>query len=220
MLILNYGEGLTKQKELELKKKVYEFEMLVGINTDTQDILGLTLSNEMYKYDSNEILMNIETSINKFVGKLDQPYPVYSSARVNGKPLFEWAKSNQLHLITIPSIKVEIYSLVKTGYYKITTSNLKSLIKSRIKLVSGNFRQEEILQKWETTLAEEQERDYIVIKFTSEVSSGTYIRSLCYRIGEHLGTGGIAFDINRTIVGDYMLCNAITLETNNKNNET
>ena len=37
----------------------------------------------------------------------------------------------------------------------------------------------------------------VVYKFKSKVSSGTYIRSLTNRIGEHLGCGAITLDINR-----------------------
>ena len=36
-----------------------------------------------------------------------------------------------------------------------------------------------------------------IVEIDAEVSSGTYIRSLCQMIGEKLHCGGIAFDINR-----------------------
>ncbi len=44
---------------------------------------------------------------------------------------------------------------------------------------------------------------YPEVKFTTEVSSGTYIRSLVEDIGKALGTGAYMSDLRRTQVGDF-----------------
>jgi tRNA pseudouridine55 synthase len=43
------------------------------------------------------------------------------------------------------------------------------------------------------------------IRFTVTVSSGTYVRALARDIGNELGTGGAAFDIRRTSVGEFRI---------------
>lgn len=40
---------------------------------------------------------------------MNQTYPPYSSCRINGKHLFQWAKEGKLDQITIPSIEIEIF---------------------------------------------------------------------------------------------------------------
>jgi tRNA pseudouridine55 synthase len=50
--------------------------------------------------------------------------------------------------------------------------------------------------------------DYPYVKFTSKVSSGTYIRSLVVDLGELLTTGAYMSDLRRTSVGDYQLTEA------------
>lgn len=47
--------------------------------------------------------------------------------------------------------------------------------------------------------------DYPVIRFTIEVSSGTYIRSLARDIGQKLGTGAYMSSLRRTTVGEFRI---------------
>ncbi|QQS69011.1 tRNA pseudouridine(55) synthase TruB [Candidatus Saccharibacteria bacterium] len=52
---------------------------------------------------------------------------------------------------------------------------------------------------------------YPLVRFTCDVSSGTYIRSLVADVGEALGTGAYMSGLRRTKVGDYDLANAAQL---------
>jgi tRNA pseudouridine55 synthase len=54
---------------------------------------------------------------------------------------------------------------------------------------------------------------YPYVTFTADVSSGTYIRSLVEDIGKQLKTGAYMSDLRRTKVGNFMLEDAITLDT-------
>ncbi len=53
---------------------------------------------------------------------------------------------------------------------------------------------------------------YPFISFTTEVSSGTYIRSLARDIGEKLTTGAYMTDLNRTSIGSYSINNSSQIE--------
>ena len=53
--------------------------------------------------------------------------------------------------------------------------------------------------------------EYPFVRFTSEVGSGTYIRSLVEDIGKQLGTGAYMSDLRRTKIGQYSLDNALAL---------
>lgn len=54
--------------------------------------------------------------------------------------------------------------------------------------------------------------EYPLVRFTSKVGSGTYIRSLVEDIGETLGTGAYMSDLRRTQVGQFDISGAITLD--------
>jgi tRNA pseudouridine55 synthase len=53
---------------------------------------------------------------------------------------------------------------------------------------------------------------YPFVRFTTHVSSGTYIRSLVEDTGRQLGTGAYMSDLRRTKVGDFNVADAITMD--------
>jgi tRNA pseudouridine55 synthase len=54
--------------------------------------------------------------------------------------------------------------------------------------------------------------NYPYVKFTSEVSSGTYIRSLVEDLGKLLGTGAYMSDLRRTTVGKFAIDDALQID--------
>lgn len=50
------------------------------------------------------------------------------------------------------------------------------------------------------------------VRFAVACSKGTYIRTLCYDIGEKLGCGGAMESLKRTRVGSFLIDQALTLE--------
>jgi tRNA pseudouridine55 synthase len=59
---------------------------------------------------------------------------------------------------------------------------------------------------------EVREYSYPTLKIVTEVSSGTYIRSLAEDIGEKIGTGGYLSSLRRTMVGKFDIKDATSLE--------
>lgn len=55
--------------------------------------------------------------------------------------------------------------------------------------------------------------NYPLVKIRTKVSSGTYIRTLAHDIGEKLGTGAYLAALRRTAIGEYLIKNAVTLES-------
>ena len=55
--------------------------------------------------------------------------------------------------------------------------------------------------------------EYPHVKFTSEVGSGTYIRSLVEDLGRALGTGAYMSDLRRTVVGKFDIADALQVQT-------
>lgn len=53
---------------------------------------------------------------------------------------------------------------------------------------------------------------YPYLRIRTHVSSGTYIRTLAQDIGERLETGAYLTELRRTVVGDYSIDKAITIE--------
>jgi tRNA pseudouridine55 synthase len=54
--------------------------------------------------------------------------------------------------------------------------------------------------------------DFPILSFTTEVSSGTYIRALAEDIGQRLGTGAYLSALRRTNVGQFDIKDAVALD--------
>ena len=85
------------------KDKTYEAVLLLGKETDTQDISGTVL-----RVGETEGLTQeqVKDCVMSFVGEYDQIPPMYSALKVNGKKLYELAREGKT--IERKSRKVEI----------------------------------------------------------------------------------------------------------------
>lgn len=190
LLILVGDDCKKKEKYLDLDK-TYEVEILFGIETDSYDILGLAKLNP--PYDENILR---DSDLAKYVGKFKQEYPPYSSKTVGGKQLHELARSGNLPK-DMPTKDVEIYSIDFVAKRVFAAKDLLHAIDMKIGLVKGDFRQQEILARWNELLSG-SDRAFHVVKVVVSCSSGTYMRSLAQNIGRDLGIGALALSIDRT----------------------
>jgi tRNA pseudouridine55 synthase len=201
LLVLAYD---TRDKEIYLASdKAYEFEVLWGFETDTYDILGLVTegAGEMPKNIEERMPRLLEDIRNKKV----QAYPPYSSRPVEGKPLFEWARENKIEEIEIPTRGIKIFSINHEDTRLVSKEELQKEIIRRVELVNGDFRQSEIIGRWQDALRLSKEEHFLISSFKASVSSGTYIRSLAHEMGHFFGVGATSFWIKRTRVGEYSL---------------
>jgi len=208
LILLLIGDANKEREKYQKLDKTYQFLLLPGITTDTYDPLGVvesTSSNleSVTKLDLLKLLPN-------FIGQTRQAYPAYSSMHVQGKPLFYWARERKLDQITIPTKEITIKSLTLLSCKKIPKEVLIENIIKKIKLVNGDFRQKEIIASWKKSSLNLPD-SLPIFSLKATVTSGTYIRSLCSKLGEELGCGGLAYSIERTRIGDFNADEAIKL---------
>jgi len=73
------------------KDKEYETQLLLGVETDTQDITGKILATNTVNVSEEETVKACEA----FVGTYEQVPPMYSAIKVNGKRLYELAREGK-----------------------------------------------------------------------------------------------------------------------------
>ena len=103
-LLLNTGTKLSKY--LIEHDKEYEVMLELGIKTDTADIEGNVIKKEEVNWKK---LNDIEETLNTFLGEQTQIPPIYSAIKVNGKKLYEYARSGQN--INIEPRNIQIYKI-------------------------------------------------------------------------------------------------------------
>lgn len=104
VLVLCIGKALKMCELMTNHDKEYMAEVILGISTDTLDMD----SNATILQDVN---VNVERSkieevVKSFIGKYEQVVPIYSSVKVNGRKLYEYARSNTK--VDLPKKEVQI----------------------------------------------------------------------------------------------------------------
>lgn len=165
------GKGTKLCSLLEDHDKTYRAVLLLGVETDTQDVSGQILDQKPVSVSEERIL----SVLDEFRGEIMQVPPMYSALKVNGKKLYEYAREGKVverkaRPVTIYELTVEKLELPRMtltvrcskGTYIRTLCHdigqalgcggcMESLIRTRV----GNFHLEDAI-----TLSElEEKRD-------------------------------------------------------------
>ena len=105
LLIVCIGKFTKQISDFQQQKKQYEGTFTLGATTASYD-LEKTPENFMpYKHLSKE---DILSSVNQFIGTIQQFPPIFSAVRINGKRAFEYAREEKD--VAIQSKEITIYS--------------------------------------------------------------------------------------------------------------
>ncbi len=208
-LLILIGKECKVQEKYHNLDKEYQFEVLLGVQSDTADVLGIISGCSAKRISITDI-----THIPKRLrGEIELPYPHFSSKTVSGKPLHTWALEGRLEEIVIPTKKSTIYSLTlknlraipKEEVYKTATAKIETIPKvtDLRKAIGNDFRRKDVRKSWKQWLDSDTELEFQIATFSCIASSGSYMRTLAEVIARELGTCGLAYSIHRTKIGRY-----------------
>ena len=109
LLVVTIGKATKIASILTSTYKEYIATMKLGIKTDTYDITGKVLSEE--KVPNN---LDIEKILNNYKKTYLQEVPIYSSVKVKGKKLYEYARKGEY--VVLPKKEVEIKEIELLNY--------------------------------------------------------------------------------------------------------
>jgi tRNA pseudouridine55 synthase len=207
-LLILLGEECKRQKAYTGLDKEYVVEVLLGVRTDTGDVLGRPELS-----DRSPALSTLRDVLRDETGTFDRSYPVFSSKTVSGKPLFMYALEGTLESIAIPTHPETVYRIQLLGTEPLPARQLESRVLDLLskaptsnepsKALGADFRIGTIRPEWEDIFLVNPDHTFTVLTLKVTCGSGTYMRTLAERIGEALGTYGQALSINRTRIGRF-----------------
>ncbi|MGV3142244.1 tRNA pseudouridine(55) synthase TruB [Staphylococcus simulans] len=104
--------GATKVSDYIMEMgKAYQATVTVGVSTTTEDQTGEVLETKVVSKDLTAD--KIDEAILSFVGEIEQIPPMYSSVKVNGRKLYEYARNNET--VERPKRKVRIYEIERNS---------------------------------------------------------------------------------------------------------
>lgn len=198
VLVLGVGSGTKRlQGYLGGCTKVYKATALFGCSTTTYDSEGAVLA-----WGSTENLndSDIQSALGSFKGKISQLPPVFSALKMDGKPLYEYAREGKLPPRAIEPRECSV-DFVRAGplqwdhSYRLPEAEASSRDREFANKVSG--------ENFSSEYARPPNTPIIELEFS--VSSGTYIRSLVHDFGKALGTQAYMASLTRVSQGPWKL---------------
>lgn len=204
VLIVLAGDMVHKKDEFLKLPKTYECVAILGVETDTYDVLGYP-SAKLPRPSGTPSWQEGEPygTLSAFIGTFSQSYPPYSSKTINGKQMHTLARGGGFENLEIPTQTVTVTSISNIRMASMDSPDLVQEITENIGKVAGGFRQEQSIDKWKDVLVENNDKRVDLVLFTIEVSGGTYIRGIVHELGQQLGIGACILRLKRTWVGDY-----------------
>lgn len=169
VLVVCVGDATKLVDSITSNDKEYIAKVMLGLDTDTLDITGNILKDEAAVFTKDKI----ESALNSFLGTYEQEVPKYSAVKIDGKKLYEYARSNVE--VVLPKRQVTVNTIELVSDIEIADSKT-------------------------------------IFTFKTNVSKGTYIRSLIRDIAFKLGTVGVMVELERTKHGEYLIGDSYTLE--------
>ncbi|HRH26511.1 MAG TPA: hypothetical protein PLF31_03550 [Candidatus Paceibacterota bacterium] len=209
VVILLEEAEIPRKSEFIGLPKTYQFELLLGINTDSHDPLGIVtgvipVSNEKHE----EVKETLKKVTQDLIGTHTFSYPQFSSKTVDGTPLWvtgREAREGQNTLLKAPERSMRVDTLKLESDTTHSTQELLSAVMKFVGAVEGDFMQKQVIESWKTALVGHDNAIWYSYTLLMECGSGTYVRTICEEIGKKLKCGGIAFRIKRVAVGNHQV---------------
>ena len=126
VMLICVGKATKLASDLEAKDKVYIADFDIGYATDTYDIEGKKIAENIIDVSKE----NLELSIKKFIGNIKQVPPMYSAIKIDGNKLYHLARKGieverperdvtieYINLLDFKDNKAKIETKVSKGCY-------------------------------------------------------------------------------------------------------
>jgi len=126
VMLMCVGKATKLASDLEAKDKVYIADFDIGYATDTYDIEGKKIAENIIEVSKE----NLEQSIKKFIGNIKQVPPMYSAIKIDGNKLYHLARKGieverperdvtieYINLLDFKDSKAKIETKVSKGCY-------------------------------------------------------------------------------------------------------
>ncbi|KAJ7581250.1 pseudouridylate synthase 4 [Mycena floridula] len=225
VLVVAVGKG-TKQlsKFLDCTKE-YRTTCLLGCETDSYDSEGAIVRHAPWKHVTPE---DVKSKLAQFTGSIQQTPPIFSALKMDGMPLYEYARKGiplprpiEARPVTVHNLEMvewlgsehefvwphkelsqeEKQKLAKAAKLEITTST--AAVDSSQSSAGSTSSTLNDTAELPSNPASPKTGSAFVLKMT--VSGGTYVRSIVHDLAHSLGSAGHVVTLTRTRQGEYVL---------------
>ncbi|KAG6917960.1 hypothetical protein DXG01_017144 [Tephrocybe rancida] len=206
VLVVGVGKGTKKLSEFLDCTKEYITTCLLGCETDTYDSEGARIRTAPWKHVTRE---KVESALAQFSGEIQQTPPIFSALKMDGRPLYEYARKGIPLPRPIESRKVTVHALELVDWKgtdhqyrwpeKVFSEEEKKAMEIALKGAEGDVSVKDDLDAG----AEVDVPTAFILKM--KVSGGTYVRSIVHDLARSLGSAGHVVTLSRSRQGRFAL---------------
>ncbi|KAG9085442.1 hypothetical protein FS749_004416 [Ceratobasidium sp. UAMH 11750] len=120
VLVLGVNKGTKVLGQFLECSKEYRTTALLGCETDSYDSKGARVHLAPYTHLTRD---DVENVLNRFRGDIQQMPPIFSALKMDGKPLYEYARENKPLPRPIEARKCTVHELVLESWIPAATSS-------------------------------------------------------------------------------------------------
>ncbi|KAK7019337.1 pseudouridylate synthase 4 [Favolaschia claudopus] len=206
VLVVGVGKATKKLSQFLECTKEYRTTCLLGCETDTYDSEGSRVRLAPWRHVTRE---QVETALEKFRGDIQQTPPIFSALKMDGRPLYEYARKGIPLPRPIEARKATVHSLEITEWkdahnFRWPAQTFTEEEKQAMeKALQGAVEAPVVLDDTAEPPKDDEAPTAFVLKM--RVSSGTYVRSIVHDLAHELGSAGHVVTLQRTRQGRFAL---------------
>ncbi|KZT68154.1 pseudouridine synthase [Daedalea quercina L-15889] len=207
VLVVGVGKATKKLSEFLDCVKEYRTTCILGCETDTYDSEGAQVRVAPWRHVTRE---KVEEALNSFRGELMQAPPIFSALKMDGKPLYEYARKGIPLPRPIEKRKVTVHELELVEWkgsehsYRYPEKKFTEEERKAVEFALRGVEQvAEVNNDPEPEMPDSVAPTAFVLRM--KVSGGTYVRSIVHDLGHALGSAAHVVALTRTRQGRFTL---------------
>ncbi|KAJ7685262.1 pseudouridine synthase [Mycena polygramma] len=205
VLVVGIGKATKKLSQFLECTKEYRTTCLLGCETDTYDSEGSRVRLAPWRHVTRE---QVESALAKFRGEIQQIPPIFSALKMDGRPLYEYARKGIPLPRPIEARKATVHSLELLEWrdahsFRWPAQTFSEEEKQAMETALQGGGETAALKDAAEEPAEDEAPTAFVLKM--RVSSGTYVRSIVHDLAHELGSAGHVVTLCRTRQGRFVL---------------
>ncbi|KAJ7774495.1 pseudouridine synthase [Mycena maculata] len=205
VLVVGVGKATKKLSQFLDCTKEYRTTCLLGCETDSYDSDGSRVRLAPWRHVTRE---QVENALTKFRGEIQQTPPIFSACKMDGRPLYEYARQGIPLPRPIEARKVTVHSLKLVEWkdahdFRWPEQTFSEKDKQAMETALQGAGETIVLEDVAETPATDEVPTAFVLKM--RVSSGTYVRSIVHDLAHEVGSAGHVVTLCRTRQGRFAL---------------
>ncbi|KAF9562552.1 pseudouridylate synthase 4 [Agrocybe pediades] len=205
VLVIGVGKATKKLNEFLGCTKEYQTTCLLGCETDSYDGEGARVRLAPWRHVTRE---KVEATLPQFTGNIKQVPPIFSALKMDGKPLYEYARKGiplprpiEEREVTVTSLEL-LKWLGNEHSFSWPEKQLSTEEKESLKKALQGVEENVSINDEPEESAETERPTAFVLNMT--VSGGTYVRSIVHDLSHAVGSAGHVVTLTRSRQGRFV----------------